>query len=385
MAPIVDLSARQKRVVLWIAVGLLVGGMLWAARNVLLPYLLGLVLAYLLLPLVNWLESHMPGRIRRLGAARVISILLTYLLVIAVVAGVLAFFVPLVADQVKVLIQNWPQLTSRVQDWGTRGFGWYNTIIDSLQSISPGWRETIENGLQNLAADAITTVQEGVIATIRTLSSTISFIIGLVVIPFWLFYILHDESQVKTGVMRAIPRQLRADVQCMTRLIDDVLSAYIRGQLLLVLFVGGMATIALLIIGVPFALVLGVIAGIFEVLPYVGPILGAIPAILVALLSDPVSAIWVAVSFFAIQQVENLILVPRISGESVQLHPAMVMVVLVIGNELAGFLGMLVAVPITAVIRDVFKYLYLRLLDDPLSPEEAMTNIRAGAEVQLSV
>jgi predicted PurR-regulated permease PerM len=385
MVPTMDFSARQKRIVLWIAVVLLVGGMLWAARNVLLPYLLGLVLAYLLLPLVNWLDDHMPGRIQRLGAGRAISILMTYLLVIALVGGIIAFFVPLVADQVKVLIQNWPQLTSRVQDWGTRGFGWYNKIIDSLQSISPGWRQTIENGLQNMAADAIATVQEGVIATLRTLSSTISFIIGMVVIPFWLFYILHDESQVKTGVMRAMPQQLRADVQCVARLIDDVLSAYIRGQLLLVLFVGGMATVALLIIGVPFALVLGVIAGIFEVLPYVGPILGAIPAILVALLSDPVSAIWVAVSFFAIQQVENLILVPRISGESVQLHPAMVMVVLVIGNELAGFLGMLVAVPITAMIRDVFKYVYLRLLDEPLSPEEAMTDIRARAEVQLSV
>ena len=222
-------------------------------------------------------------------------------------------------------------------------------------------------------------------ATIRTVSSTISFIIGLVVIPFWLFYILHDESRVKTGVLQALPERLRADVHCMARLIDDVLSAYIRGQLLLCLFVGGMATIALLAIGVPFALVLGLVAGIFEALPYVGPILGAIPALLVALLSDPASAIWVALAFFAIQQVENLVLVPRIAGESVQLHPAMVMVVLVVGNELAGFLGMLIAVPVTAIIRDVFKYLYLRLLDQPLAPDEAMTSIRTGKEVQLDV
>jgi predicted PurR-regulated permease PerM len=146
-----------------------------------------------------------------------------------------------------------------------------------------------------------------------------------------------------------------------------------------------LATVALAIIGVPFALVLGLIAGIFEALPYVGPILGAVPAIVVAVLSSPGSALWVAIAFFAIQQVENLILVPRIAGESVKLHPAMVMVVLVIGNELAGFVGMLIAVPVTAVLRDVFKYLYLRFLDEPLAPEEAMTNIRAGQEVQLGV
>jgi len=134
-----------------------------------------------------------------------------------------------------------------------------------------------------------------------------------------------------------------------------------------------------------FALVLGLIAGIFEILPYVGPILGAIPAIVVALLADPWSALWVAIAFFGIQQVENLVLVPRISGESVKLHPAMVMVVLVVGNELAGFWGMLIAVPVTAVLRDVFKYLYLRFLDEPLNPEEAMTNVRSGQEVQLGV
>jgi predicted PurR-regulated permease PerM len=385
MAQILDLSARQRRAILWIAVSLLVAGVIWAARSVLLPYILGLVLAYLLLPLVNWLDRHIPRRLHTWGVARPLAIVVTYLLVIALVAGIVAFFVPLIADQVNILIQNWPQLTSRVQDWGSRGRGWYNKIIDALQSISPTWKQTVETGLQNLAADVLATIQSGLVATVRTVSSTISFIIGGIIIPFWLFYILHDESQVKTGVLRAIPQQLRADVECMARLIDDVLSAYIRGQLLLMLFVGGMATIALFIIGVPFALVLGLVAGIFEALPFVGPILGAIPAVLVALLSDPISALWVAVSFFAIQQVENLILVPRIAGESVKLHPAMVMVVLVIGNELAGFLGMLVAVPVTAVLRDVFKYLYLRLLDDPLSPEAAMANIRSGKEVQLGV
>jgi predicted PurR-regulated permease PerM len=385
MAQILSLSARQKRMILWIAMGTLVGLVIWAARGVLFPYLLGLVLAYLLLPLVNWLDRHMPDRLHTRRLARPLSILLTYLLVIAIVGTIVAFFVPLVADQVKVLIDNWPELTGRVQDWGNRGWGWYNKIIDGLQSISPTWKQTVETGLQNLAGEVIAAVQQGVVATVRTVSSTISFIIGLIVIPFWLFYILHDESEVKSGTLRAIPQQIRADVECMARLIDDVLSAYIRGQLLLVLFVGGMAIISLLVIGVPFALLLGLIAGMFELLPFVGPILGAIPAVLVALLSDPGSAIWVAASFFTIQQVENLILVPRISGESVKLHPAMVMVVLVIGNELAGFLGMLVAVPITAVLRDVFKYLYLRLLDVPLAPDEAIAEIRSGKEVQLGV
>ena len=112
-------------------------------------------------------------------------------------------------------------------------------------------------------------------------------------------------------------------------------------------------------------------------------ILILITAILVALATRPVSAIWVAVAFFAIQLVENLILVPRISGKSVKLHPALVMLVLVIGGQLAGFWGMLIAVPVTAVIRDLFLYLYLRLLDEPLSPEQAVARMRSDQEVQM--
>ena len=371
--------ARRNRLILWTALLLLVSGMIWAARHVLLPYIVGLVLAYLLWPVVNWLDRHMPARLGSWRVARALSIILTYLLLLILVAGIVAFFVPLVVDQVEILVENWPSLTSQVQDWGTRGWGWYT------KNIPADWRATIETNLKTLIDDGLAAFRDGLVTTLSTVFSTISFIIGLVVIPFWLFYILHDESQVKEGLLRALPEQLRADVQCLASLIDDVLSAYIRGQLLLCLFVGGLATVALFIIGVPFALVLGIIAGLLEALPYVGPILGAIPAILVALLSDPGSAIWVAVAFFAIQQVENLLLVPRIAGKSVKLHPALVMIVLVIGNELAGFLGMLIAVPVAAVIRDLFKYLYLRFQDTPLAPEEAMTSIRSGQEVRLGM
>jgi predicted PurR-regulated permease PerM len=375
-----DLSVEKRnRLILWAALAVLVSGMLWGARRVLLPYILGLVLAYLLFPVVNWLDCRLPARLHTWKVARPLAIVVTYLLLFLLIAGIIAFFVPLVVDQVQVLAHSWPDLAGKVQDWGTRGWGWYT------EHIPANWRLTIETNLKGFIDELLAALKNGLVATVTTIFGTISFVIGLIVIPFWLFYILHDESLVKAGVLGALPQQLRADVQCLASLIDDVLSAYIRGQLLLCLFVGSMATIALVAIGVPFALVLGLIAGILEALPFVGPILGAIPAVAVALLSDPVSAIWVVVAFFAIQQVENLILVPRISGKSVKLHPAMVMVVLVVGNELVGFWGMLIAVPVAAILRDVFKYLYLRFLDEPLVPQEAMARIRSGQEVQLGM
>jgi Predicted permease len=199
MSPILTLSPRRNRVLLWLAAALFVGGMIWAAREVLLPYLLGLILAYLLLPVVNGLDRRMPARLRGWHVARPLAIVLTYLLLLILVAGILAFFVPLMAGQISALIDRWPELASRVEDWGTRGWGWYQNHIPA------DWRQTIEANLTGLINDLIKALQNGLVATARRLFSTISFVIGLVVIPFWLFYILQDESQVKEGVIRVLP------------------------------------------------------------------------------------------------------------------------------------------------------------------------------------
>ena len=370
-------SARFKRFVLWFAMSALVVALLWAARPVLVPFILGLVLAYLLLPLIQWLERHMPAKLRAWRVARPLSIVLTYLLFILIVAGVVAFIVPVMAEQVGTFIERVPQYYDQLGDLVQEVREWYEI------SIPEDWKMTVEENLAEIAQEVLGAVQENLVGVIRSVLSSISFLIGLVIIPFWLFYLLQDETQVKEGILEALHPELRADVQSLVTLVDHVLSAYVRGQLLLCLFVGVLATIALFIIGVPFAPVLGLIAGIFEVLPNIGPYLGAIPAVLVALATNPVSAIWVAVAFFAIQLIENLVLVPRISGKSVKLHPALVMMVLVIGGQLAGFWGMLIAVPVTAVIRDVFLYLYLRLLDEPLSPQEAVARLRSDQEVQM--
>ena len=370
-------SARFKRMLLWVAMSLLVVGMLWAARPVLVPFILGLILAYLLLPLVHWLERLMPSRLRTWGVARPLSIIVTYLLFVILVAGVIAFVVPVMARQVGNFVERLPDYYTRLQVLVDKGLQWYQA------NIPDDWKQNFEASLSDVAQGVFTRFRDGLGVMIQSVFNSFNFLVGLVIIPFWLFYVLQDESRVKTGLIQALHPELRPDFQKLATLIDNVLSAYVRGQLVLCLFVGGLATLALLIIGVPFAPVLGLIAGIFEILPNIGPYLGAIPAILIALATEPVSAIWVALAFFAIQMIENLILVPRISGKSVQLHPALVMMVLVVGGQLAGLWGMLIAVPVTAIIRDVFLYLYLRLLDDPLSPDQAMARLRSDEQVSL--
>jgi predicted PurR-regulated permease PerM len=370
-------TARFKRMLLWLAASVVVLSMLLAARPILLPFILGMVAAYLLLPLVRWLERRMPPPLRGHRAARSVAILLTYLLFLLLLAGVLAFVVPILTNQVGSLMERIPYLSTRLEKLLEDGLAWYRANIPET------WKQDIETNLADIAQQGLNQIRNALMAMLRTVFSSLNFIISLVIIPFWLFYILKDETAVSKGLSKLLHPEIREDVQSLMGLIDDVLSAYVRGQLLLCLFVGVLATASLMFIGVPFAPVLGVVAGVFEVLPNIGPFLGAIPALLVALATEPVSAIWVAVAFLAIQVVENTVLVPRITGKSVQLQPALVMIVLVMGGYLAGFWGMLLAVPVTAAIRDVFLYLYLRLLDAPLSPSEAVTRIRSKVEVVL--
>lgn len=371
MLPKISISpARRNRLILVVLLLLLVCWMLYVAKSALFPYIVGLVIAYLVLPLVNFLDRRMPSRLRDRNLSRPLSILIVYLIVILFIAGIFAFLMPPVIKQGQVLWNQMPELTAKGRALGTEWLGKYQ------ETIPLDIQQRIQSNLEKLAGTIGQAVQEGVTRTVSVISSTVSFFLGILVIPFWLFYILNDEAKVREGALALIPDRIESDLLNILRITDDIFSAYIRGQLLLCLFIGTLAIIGLLIVGVDFALLLGLIAGAFEILPFVGPILGAIPALIVAALQSPTTALWTLVVFIVIQQIENLFLAPKIAGESVKLHPALVMVVLVAGNEALGLWGMLLAVPLTAVIRDVFKYLYLRFSDEGISPEKAMARVR---------
>ena len=362
--------ARRNRLILVVLLLLLVCWMLYVAKSALLPYIMGLVVAYLVLPLVNFLDRRMPSRLRDRNLSRPLSIIIVYLLVILFIVAVFSFLVPPVVKQGQALWRRMPELAAKGRALGTEWLGRYQEVIPlDIQ-------QRVQDNLEKLAGTIGQALQEGSTRTVSFISSTVGFFLGVLVIPFWLFYILNDETKVREGVLDLIPDRIEPDLLNILHITDDIFSAYIRGQLLLCLFIGAMATIGLLIVGVDFALLLGLIAGAFEILPFVGPILGAIPALIVAVLQSPMTALWTLVVFIVIQQLENLLLVPKIAGESVKLHPALIMVVLVVGNEALGLWGMLLAVPLTAVIRDVFKYLYLRFSDEEVSPGEAMARVR---------
>ncbi len=369
--------SRRKQLILLLVSALAIGLIVWTARQVLVPYVFGLLLAYVLAPLVKAVErgilwlSQRP-RLKALRflrrPARALAIGLIYLLVLALLVGFFSVFVPLLIDQGKAL---WAARET-IWDFITR-FG--EDLIRQYRLLPEQIRVQIDDNLTKFSNQVGKIVQQAVGGTAVVISYTFSLLLAILIIPFWTFFMLLDSEKLGQTLVRSIPISIRSDALKIASLVDAVFASYLRGQLFLALIIGSVSTIFFGIAGVQFALILGVIAGVFELVPNIGPILGAIPAILVALVQKPTLALVVAIYAVVIQQVENIFITPRVLGRSVQLHPVLVMVVLVIGSEVGGLIGLFLAPVVTAVLRDLFRYFYFRLDDPPLSPSEALAKV----------
>lgn len=366
---------RKRRLQLALFVFVLAAVLLWQARGALTPFILGLVVAYLLLPLVGFIQRRLPVGIKRRNIDRPVAILLVYLLGLLVTAGVVGAVIPPIINQVVSLYQNADELYAEVRTVINEGVAQY-------EQVPPEIKSQIEQQLQGFNPSAVLTpLFQGVRRAVGAIGSTVGFMLGLIVIPFWLFFILNDEESVMHGAMGIIPHDLRPDVEAIRIIFDRVLSAYIRGQLIVAAALGTAITIGLFLLQVPYSLLLGLAAGAFGLFPFVGAILGALPALVVAFLESPQLALWVVGLFVLVQQIDNVFISPKIMGEAVALHPALIMVVIVVGSSLFGVVGALVAVPLTAIIRDVVHYFYVRAGDDAVGPVEALTRVGYGKNI----
>lgn len=360
---------RQERNRL-ILVGIAAVVLVWLLFNTwdaLGPFIIALVLAYLMIPLVDRLSRFLP---------RIVSILLVYIVFIGAVWGFFAWITPLVVHQTGELIDDIPTYQKQFQSWTSEATQWYNNL-----PISDDVRQSIENGVRNSINGIGDAVQGAALGLFRTISRAMGFIVGLFIIPFWLFYVLKDKDRGIDSLNNMLPRAWRNDIWRIFRIINGVLSNYIRGQLLLGLAVGVASTIGMLIVGAPFAILLGIISGVTEIVPVIGPILGAIPGLILAAFHPEgwTMIVKVLAVYIIVQQLENNLLVPKIQGDSVKLHPSVIMVALVIGSQVAGLIGLIVAVPVAAIMRDIYLYLYRRFTED-YTPRDAEASVPSRAD-----
>ncbi len=369
--------ARRGRTALTIVLILLIAGLLYSARRALMPLAVGTVFAYIMLPLINWLDAHMRPAIRKRRVLRSLLVLVVYLLTVFVLVESLVAIIPPVGAQMQVLARRLPAIAANIYSAAPEVVqGWLDTYNEFVPATI---RQAIQRSLERTVQALADSLQTGVLRGVNLIFTTLSFVVGLLVVPLWMFYVLRDQPEMSASFYRLIPPRYREDARHIVMILDSLLGSYFRGQLVLCLSVGIMTTVGLTILGVDLALLLGTLAGIFEIVPVLGPILGAIPAVVVTLASSPSTLPWVILLAFVVQQLENYVLVPQVARGSMRISPALSVVVLIVGSEVGGVLGAILSLPLTATIRDVAQYLYLRLADHPLTPEEAVARIRGGS------
>ncbi len=328
---------------------LLIAGLflLYWVREVLIPFFWAALLAYLLVRPVRYLEE------RRFSRSK--AILLIYLLVAGTFLLVLALLIPAILRELAEFAEAIPQYVGFYQGWLQKiQYGYQCSILPDAV------RQAVDQALGRTEERAVTAISDFLEDLIRGYSTLAVLIIS----PILSFYILKDIELIKRRFSAFLPAQWRGDVLAVLMEIDAVLLGFIRGNVFVCLIVGTLTALILGVIGVNFALLLGIIAGIAELIPYFGPFLAALPAIGIALLESPRLAIYTLITLLVVQQLEGSVIAPKIIGDNVGLHPLVVVFALFAGGKLWGMMGLLIAVPLAAIFRVVLNYAYLKCLED---------------------
>jgi predicted PurR-regulated permease PerM len=309
--------------------------LLYRLRGVVFLFFVAIVIGTALRPGVEWL--------RRRGISRRAGIILIYILIASLLTGFIAITFPLIAEQATQVSQNFSQYYVNI-----RG-GLMNSGNRLLQNI--GWRLPSQ---LNFFVNSDPTMEEVVGQVTQTFFYTNMVtrgILSIVAIFLLAYYWTQESNLIIRTLLRLVPPSRRNDIRELLDLAELRMGGYIRGQGILCLAVGLAAFIAYSLIGLPYTLVLAMIAGLMEMIPVFGPVLGAIPALLVAISMDPGKAIWVLVATGVIQMLENVWLVPRIMKNSMGVNPIIIILSLVAFGSVFGFPGALLALPLAALIQ----------------------------------
>lgn len=314
----------------------------YLVREIIYTFLAGALLAYLLFRPVALVE--------KLGLARIWGIVIIYLLAAAAAGLLLWLAVPRLLKELHEFAALLPAYTAQVQD-----------ISGQIHSYHlPGQLDQIFHENTAKIEKYIFNQLKGIVSGIYVFFSKAMIIVFA---PILAVYIINDWEKIKAGVLNLLTPSLRRDTETLTGEIDTVCIGYLKGHLLVSALVGLATGIAAMIIGVDFALAIGIISGLSNLIPYFGPILGGIPAIILALTQSWQDGAYMAAAIIVIQMLESNLLTPKIVGQRLGMSPLFVVFALMVGGELLGVLGMLVALPVAATLRIIISFVYLKLVE----------------------
>jgi len=307
-------------------------------KEIIYPFIISIFAAYLLNPLVCKMEQK--------GIKRSAGIFIIYL-VLMMFAFFICFYV------IPAIVRDLGKLSGVMPEYSRRFNGMVQYIQDKYSES--GLPESIKSAIDNNIKRIENYLTDYIEGTTSLILDYVSKFFSFVLIPVILYYFLKDFRLIVNKLKLLIPHKYRGQLTRILSNIDSVFGDYIRSQIILSLIIGAMTSLALFILKINFALVIGVLNGITNIIPYFGPIIGTIPAVFIALLQSPTKAVYTLIAMTIIQQIESDIISPKITADCVGIHPVTVILALIIGGELFGLTGMVLGVPAAAAIKIIYN------------------------------
>jgi predicted PurR-regulated permease PerM len=339
----------------WLTVAIISMALIYILAPILLPFVAGGLLAYLGDPVVDRLE--------KLNLSRTLSVVVVFFIAFLLILPIFLFLVPLIESQVKLLVAKLPDYI----DW-------------AMINLEPTLKDTFGVSIPALEIEQLkTTFGEQFSGAggffkslVRTISHSGMVVAGwaanLFLIPVITFYLLRDWDNLVDYIHDLLPRSIESTVSRLATESDDVLGAFLRGQMLVMLALGTIYAVGLKLVGLEFSLLIGMLAGLLSFIPYMGLVVGILVAGVAILFQthDPTNLMWVALVFIVAQVIEGTILTPLLVGDRIGLHPVAVIFAVLAGGQLFGFFGILLALPVFAVIAVIMRHFHKTYKDSHL-------------------
>lgn len=302
------------------------------------PFIFAMIISYILNPVVSMLaERKVP---------RTMAVLLIYAVFCTFLTVFLVNFIPMFIDQMQELNKHLPELSMRAQ----------SLVVEfNNSSFMP---ESLREGVNKSLVLLERRVSETLVEFVNNIGSMVGALFIVLVVPFLAFYILKDFDVFERAVIKYVPRSHRKNTVKLLKDIDEALGSYIRGQLLVCGIIGTLAYIGYLLIGMPYTLLLASIVAITNVIPYIGPFIGAAPALLMASTVSFKMMLLVVIVNTVCQILESNIISPQVVGRTLHLHPLLIIFALLVGGYVAGIVGMILAVPIFATCKVIIQHMF---------------------------
>lgn len=303
---------------------------LYLLKDVFIIFLFALIIASAISPFANWLEEK--------GFPRILGVLVLFLTVITLIGFLLSLIVPFISQEVGQLLTTLPETLSKV-----------SSSLEKAQEGAPKYFDFVSE-IQNILETFSTYLQQSAQSVIGLVISIFGGVMSFIAILIISFYLSVTKNGIQNFLGSIVPEKYEPYALGLWKRSESKVGRWLQGQLLLGLIMGLVVYVGLSVMGIKYALLLAFLAAVLEIVPMVGPVLAAIPAVFLALLQGPSVGLWVVLFYVLAQQLENHLLVPVVLGKTVGLNPVVVIIALLVGQQLAGIPGMILSVPVATVI-----------------------------------